>query len=273
MSLTDWVSLDSSDEFDQEKDNMEPKPSLRPGAVLEFTFDDLPDTLHGMYCRKRVIPRLVAHLPRNYKRSGRYPLLVYLWGWDGGAADKKALAYVRKLTSERDFIAVNMPLFKKALDPTEIHNGVLVQAFDDYPIISRCYRKMLSALLRAVPNIDPDRSVIGGLSNGAHTTALLLSAVDPFILNHFSGFFLLEGGWDIASLHKQVVRSKRIIKFVGGNRRRTFRRAMLDRLDAAMKVRWPPTFTVVKMPGVEHDFPDAYIPRLREWMTATDLTR
>jgi hypothetical protein len=134
---------------------------------------------------------------------------------------------------------------------------------------------MLTALFEAVPNIDPERSVFGGLSNGAHTTALLLSAVDPFILRHFSGFFLLEGGWEIASLHKTAVRSKRIIRFVGGSRRRKWRRAMLDRLDAAkaMAMGRHPAFTVVKMPGVEHDFPGEYVPQLRQWMNGSDAPR
>lgn len=243
---------------------------LKPGAVLEFEFDDLPNTLFGMNCQKRVTPRLIARLPRNYKRTARYPLLVYLWGWDGGPVDRKAFAYVRQLAADRDFIAVNMPLFKKDLDRKEVFGGVLIRAYDDYPKISRCYRRMLTALFKAVPNIDPARSVFGGLSNGAHTTALLLSAVDPFILKHFSGFFLLEGGWDIASLHKSVVRSKRLISFVGASRRKKMRRALLDRVEAAMSIRWPPNFKVVKMPGVEHDFPAGYIPTLRAWMNGAD---
>jgi len=244
--------------------------SLKPGAMLELKFGDLPDTLCGMLRRKRIPPRLIARLPRNYTREGRYPLLVYLWGWDGGPVDRKAFAYVRKLTADRDFIAVNMPLFKKALDPREIHQGVMIRAYDDYQKISRCYRRMLGARFKAVPNIDPTRSVFGGLSNGAHTTALLLSAVDPFILKHFAGFFLLEGGWEIASSHKPAVSSKRVISFIGARRRTKMRRALLDRMEATTALRNMPHFTVVKMPGVEHDFPADYIPTLRSWMYGAD---
>ena len=131
-------------------------------------------------------------------------------------------------------------------------------------------KAMLARLDELVPNIDPARQVLGGFSNGAHTTALLVSAVDPFILKHFSGFFLLDGGLHIASFHKTAVREKRFIYFVGGRRRRNWRRRMLDALDAMHGTGRTRNVTIVKMPGVEHHFPDAYIPQLRSWAAGRD---
>ena len=44
-------------------------------------------------------------------------------------------------------------------------------------------------LLDAVPNITPERSTLGGFSNGANTTGVLLAGQDDFILRHFRAFF------------------------------------------------------------------------------------
>ncbi|MFH2046049.1 MAG: hypothetical protein ABIK92_12975 [Pseudomonadota bacterium] len=241
------------------------KNPLKAKAVLEFAFDELPDTLYGLKKGKRVTPRLLACLPKNYTQDALFPVLVYIAGGDGGIINRENLNYVRKLTADKDFIAVALPLFKKALDPEEMFKGVLIGAYDDLLIISKCYRKMLKTLFDAVFNIDAKRSLFGGFSNGAHTTAMLVSAVDPFIMKHFSGFYLLDGGCYITSGHKIVVRKKRFIQFVGGSRRYKWRRHLLDFVDANHAMGWQPDVTIVKMPGVEHAFPDEYIPQLRKW--------
>ena len=240
--------------------------SLRAGQLLDLQFPELPNTLCGMVRGKRIQPRLLASLPGNYTPGARFPLLVYLKGSDGGAVTEHDISYVRRLTADEGFVAVTMPLFKKSLDAAEIFKGVMIGAYDDYPLIARCYRTMLKALFHAVPNLDRQRSVMGGLSNGAHTTALLLSCVDSFVLKHFAGFFLLEGGWHIASHHKVAIQRKRIIYFLGGCRRRKVRRCLLDRMNASHAMGRTPHVNIVTMPGVEHDFPEQYIPRLREWI-------
>ncbi len=240
--------------------------SLRAGQLLDLRFPELPNTLCGVFRGKEIQPRLLASLPRNYTPDARFPLLVYLTGGEGGEVTESEISYVRRLTEDQDFIAVTMPLFKKGLDSAEIFNGLLIGAYDDYPLIARCYQTMLKALFKAVPNLDPQRSLMGGFSNGAHTTALLLSCVDSFVLKHFAGFFLLDGGWHIASHHKLAIQRKRIVYFIGGSRRRKHRRCLLDRLDATHAMGKTLHVSVVKMPGIEHAFPDHYIPRLREWI-------
>ncbi len=49
---------------------------------------------------------------------------------------------------------------------------------EDLAVVSAAYRAMLEKLAAEVPNIDWDRSVIGGHSNGAHTLSVLLAGRD-----------------------------------------------------------------------------------------------
>lgn len=211
---------------------------------------------------------MTAKLPWNYSRHGEFPLLVHLSGGSGSPGTRGRIAHIRKLTGGRDFIAVTLPLFKKAVDPDEVADGLLLGAYDDYPLIFRCYRKMLKELMAAVPNISAANSCLGGFANGAHTTALLVSGVGRFILRHFGSFYLLEGGFRIASFHKRAVRSKRFLYMVGGSRRKKMRRTLLQVMDSmeTLVKGMPLDVTIVKMPGVEHAFPEEHIPLLHRWL-------
>lgn len=240
---------------------------LRPRATLRFVFPNLPRTLFEKRRKKKAPAALAASLPENYTPDGAFPLFVYVEGGCGASVTRRDLARARKLAGPRDFIAVALPLFKKDLDPEEAHHGLLIQAHDDYPLISRCYRAMLRTLLAAVPNVAQEHSCLGGFSNGAHATALLLSAVDPFILRHFDSFYFLDGGFHVTSFHKTAVRKKRYLYMPGGRRRKKDRRLLLDSLAArcARAARTRVDITLHPLPNTEHAFPDRYIPDLRAW--------
>ncbi len=75
-----------------------------------------------------------------------------------------------KAIGSNDFICASLPLFKRAFDKRD---GVLV-TIDDFETASRAYRAMFQKLFDTVPNITPEKSALGGFSNGAHMTALLL---------------------------------------------------------------------------------------------------
>ena len=91
----------------------------------------------------------------------------------------------------RDFICVSLPLFKRAYDKKD---GGRV-SMEDFETVSRAYRTMLQKLYDAVPNTTPERSALGGFSNGAHTVAVLLAGQDEFILSHFRAFYFVDGGF------------------------------------------------------------------------------
>ena len=152
---------------------------LKADARWSMDFPDLPDTLAAMTTGESKPAGLTVRLPANYSREGKFPLFVFLNGNDGGLGD--TLPLDRKTVGSNDFICANLPLFKRAFDKKD---GGLVTG-DDFETVSRAYRVMLQKLLDTVPNVTPERSAFGGFSNGAHTTALLLSGQDDFILRHF----------------------------------------------------------------------------------------
>jgi dienelactone hydrolase len=244
------------------------RQQLAAGATLEFTFPELPPTLHAMRTGDRSPTRAAVHLPRDYSRRKRFPLLVYLEGGRGAPGDRTGLAKVRRIAGSRGFIAASLPLFKKALDPRETHAGLLIAAYDDYPRIARAYSAMLRRILAAIPNIDPNRSALGGFSNGAHTTALLLSGLHAMTLRCFRHFYLIDGGGYLTSFHKAALADKNFLFMVGAVRGDRRRRAWLRLLEAncALAREKLRKVTLHRMPGVGHGFPDRCAPFIRRWI-------
>ena|ERR1051326_286066 len=168
------------------------EPKLEPNALVSFEFPALRDTLMTMSSGEKQPPRLSAELPENYSRRGKFPLFIFLTGGGGGRGDSKPSA--RELVGAHDFICVNLPQFKRYLNTNEPFRGLVISP-EDFDAVSRAYRTMLQKLFDTVPNITAKRSTLGGFSNGANTTAVLLAGQDEFILKHFDSFFLIEGGF------------------------------------------------------------------------------
>jgi hypothetical protein len=55
--------------------------SLKPGAVIQFSFPELPPTLYAQARNEPGPAMLTAQLPDNYTPEGRWPLFVFV---DGG---------------------------------------------------------------------------------------------------------------------------------------------------------------------------------------------
>ena len=252
--------------------------ALAPNGVLSFEFPDLPDTLAAMSSGKRQPARLTARLPENYSPGGKFPVFVYLIGGPGGRGEERDLALGLSVIGRRDYVCVALPLFKRKLDPSEPSKGLMV-SMDDFAVISRCYRVMLERLFAAVPNLTTERSVLGGHSNGAHTTGVLLAGQDDFVLAHFRAFYLHEGGVGplfANVLQKQSFRGLRFLVMTGGkgfgpdpksqppfaslvqNLRATAARGKLD-------------FTFVTMDGYGHEQPPEYLRVVGQWARGEPL--
>lgn len=244
------------------------RPRLAAGRVIEFAFPQLPATLHAKHTGRKAPAMMAIHLPRDYTTRATFPLLAYLDGGHGAPGNRKGLAKVRKITADRGLIAVSLPLFKRDLDPEEIYGGLLIGAHDDYPMIARCYRTMLKELTRAVPNIAFERSAFGGFSNGAHTAALLLSALHRTVLRCFRSFYLIEGGSRVASFHKTALRGRRFLFMVGALRGDRRRQAWLRTLRGACDLARASGLDVTlrRMPKVRHGFPETHMPLVRRWV-------
>jgi predicted esterase len=249
---------------------------LDPNAILSFDFPDLPDTLMTKSSGEKQPSRLSAELPENYSSKRTFPLFIFLTGGGGGRGDAKPSA--RELVGARDFICVNLPQFKRSLDTNELFRGLVI-APDDFEMVSRCYRTMLQKLFDAVPNITPKRSILGGFSNGANTTAVLLAGQDEFILRHFDSFFLIEGGFGPLAaniLQKPAMKHCRFLVLRGDAPEdehpgvRESNEYLARALESAAR-EYRLDFTSVVMRGAGHALPPKYEDLLGKWARRESL--
>jgi hypothetical protein len=250
---------------------------LKPNAVLRFEFPDLPDTLASMLGGKKQPAVLTAQLPENYTPDGKFPICVYLQGGNGGDGEGNGRA-ARNLVGPRDFICVSLPLFKHDVDPLETLAGGMVISMGDQAVISHAYQVMLQKLLAAVPNITPEGSALGGFSNGAHTTGVLLAGQDPFIYTHFRSFFMIDGGFEMLAanlLQKSIVRPCRFLVLVGDKpvpsaRLREAVGNIAQSLDVVAHA-FLLNYTTVTMHGYGHEDPPEYLKMVGAWIRGEKL--
>jgi hypothetical protein len=248
---------------------------LEPNAILRFEFPELPPTLMGMLSNQPAPAAMTVQLPENYSRTNEFGLVVFLAGGNGGRGTSVEPA--RGISGPRDYVCVNLPLFKRALDKQEKFGGGLV-AMDDFATISQAYRTMLGKLFEAVPNIKPGRSALGGFSNGGHTTGVLLAGKDEFILEHFRSFFFIDGGFGLLAantLQRTALKQCRFLLLCGdkpdGNAIRAAQLQLTRALGLMGKAANVDVTTVI-MRGFEHKFPDAYRPVIGRWLKGEKLS-
>ena len=237
--------------------------ALEANARWQLEFPDLPDTLASMSSGQRQPALLTVRLPANYSRERKFPLFAFLNGDDGGRGD--TLPRDSKTIGSNDFICASLPLFKRAFDKRD---GVLVTV-DDFEIASRAYRVMFQKLFDTVPNITPERSALGGFSNGAHMTALLVAGQDDFILSHFRAFYFVEGGNPLAAnaLHRAALKPYRFLLMCGDRGNDYLTPAVEDRVRERGL-----DFTFITMRGTGHEFPSKYQRLLGQWIREERLS-
>jgi len=191
---------------------------LPPGEVVEVAFPVMavPPSLYSMIMETQVSPTLTYRLPDGYDPQRRYPLLVYVPGFHGGASGNIGNALT--IAGREDWVVASLPLFKSTVDREEIGGGMLI-GFQDYRTLSKAYATMLSRLFELVPNIDAERSAMVGFSNGALAIAVLVSNHDEFVLSHFRNFcFVDHGMFHLSDLYKRRARDSRYIVLSGDDR-------------------------------------------------------
>ena len=238
---------------------------IAPNTTLRFDFPDLPDTLATKFTGEKKPARLTAELPENYSGEGKFPIFVFLHGGHGGHGEPHPVT--REIAGRRDFICVTLPLFKRTLDMDE---GALI-AMDDFETISRAYRVMLQKLLDSVPNITPERSALGGFSNGGHTTAVLLAGQDEFILRNFRSFFFVEGASPLAAnvLQKLAMKRNRFLVLCGDDTKGLPVREALILVSRSLEYSAQERqldFTSIIMRGAGHEMPPKYAAQIGQWV-------
>jgi len=180
---------------------------------IEFGPGELPTSLYAMVTGDSTGSALTYCLPEDYSAERLYPLVVYVPGYHGrrGGNIRNAM----DIAGDHECVVASLPLFKTAIDSSEIGDGLTV-GFADFPAVSQAYGIMLERLDEVVPNLDRTRSAMVGYSNGAITTAVLVSSHDENVLDRFDCFCLVEHGmFHLTDLHRAQARDRRYLVMVG----------------------------------------------------------
>lgn len=232
---------------------------LVPGQTISFQFPEMPPTLFSVLTTNNVPATMTVFLPRNYDPQRKHPVLIFLSGGNGGKGQNPGVA--RKLSEEKDFVCVDLPLFKEQVAPVSATNGnarLLIRPADGkfmWPL----YRTMLAKLEATVPNLDPTRRVLGGFSNGAHTTAALLDQSEGEVAKRFSAFFFVEGGGRLE--HYDLLKGKPFLMLYGSAKSQKRAQEIFHVAETAGA-----QATLHEMKDVGHAFPETQYPAVRAWL-------
>jgi predicted peptidase len=237
----------------------QPAPTLTAGKSFTITFPEMPATYAELNAPKGAKPMMTVFLPQNYDARKKLPLLIWLTGGNGGTGNYPGVA--RKLTEEKDFICVSIPLFKEKLEaptPENASQRLLIRNPDcryGWPF----YRQMLDRIDQVVPNIDPDRRILGGFSNGAHATSGLIDESDGEIARRFTAFIFGEGGGKLQ--HYELLKGKPFLMIYGSNKSKP----RAEQIAQAAKEAGAQV-TLLGMNNVGHAFPESEYPGVRNWL-------
>jgi predicted peptidase len=174
-------------------DDPKPAPDLKPGMRMILKFPDLPQTLYAMQSGQEALTQAYLALPDNYSPERKFALFVFLYGGHGGPGAGPGRGH--QIMENKDCIFVNLPLFKKKIDPSGPFKGLLITTEQDGETICRAYTAMLKKVYATIPNIDSAHNIIGGMSNGAHSIVAMFEQGDAYLMSSFQNLVLIEGGW------------------------------------------------------------------------------
>ncbi len=238
----------------------EPSAKLAPGGLLTIQFPDMPPTFHAIFQKKEVKAQMTVFLPSNYEPGRKFPLLIFLNGWDGGSGADLGVA--RSLCQGRDFICVSMPLFKAAdfkVDKPNTPGVGFIMVAEDGKYMWPFFKTMLAKLDEVVPNIDPAHRILGGFSNGAHATSALLDGSDGEIARRFSAFLCVEGGGKLQ--HYDLLKGKPFLMVSSNVKSKPRAQQICDSAKAAGA-----KATLIVEDVGKHDFPTSAYPAVRAWL-------
>lgn len=236
-------------------------------VVIEFP--ELGPTLLELATGKKVVPTLMYQLPDNFEEGKEYPVFVFLSGGTGGGQKSGGLQRARTITGGRDFIAVSLPNYRNttALDSDALFEDLLI-GVDDYPAIEKAYTVMFAKFFATVPQARKSGNVMGGFSNGAHITSVLLSCQDPTTLKHFSNFIFADGGIWLSGLQRQSMKKCRFLGLYGDTDTYWTRPVIIQQFQTmkatadAQKI----DFELIVMEGTGHRFPAEYDDQVWRWI-------
>jgi len=240
-----------------------------PGKTYELVFPEIFPTLFTLATGEERVAKLLYRLPDNFSPEKKYPVFVFLTGGTGEGMENGGLGRAVKITGGKDYITATLPLFRRGeeLEKEELFEGLLI-GVDDYPVISKSYRTMLNRFFEAVPNAQRTGNFMGGFSNGAHTTASLVSGQDETVLKHFQHFILADGGIWMSNLQRHRMKDCSFLGLYGDTDNYWTRPVIMQQFQTmkmtadALEV----SFELIEMKGVGHKFPAEYDDDVLGWM-------
>lgn len=236
---------------------------LRPGSSITWDFPQLAPTLRTLVNGPAEVPKLSVYLPVDYSPTRKYPLVVLIPGAEGDAGD--TADFTRQTMGDEGYICVGVPSFKESIAPMEAEEknkwSRMYIGPGDGPTAWSRYRVMFDRLFAEIPNIDGNKTFIGGFSNGANTVAAILSAekdAKPF-LARFQNFVIVEGGRTIPPF--PALRGHRFFLVRGGENKSDYHFGLKAVLKATRA-----TYDEYIMPGVGHDYPPTAQAEVRNWI-------
>jgi len=177
--------------------------SLEPDASRTFVFPDAPPSLWREALGIEKATAATVLLPTDYTEDRDFPLLLLIGGAQGNHGHEAD--WIRQYVGDTGIICVSIPLFIRELAPMEEDESNrwirLYLGPEESAWIWRAWRPMLETVFAAIPNIDRSKCFIGGFSNGANATAIVLDNPEtgPELRDYFGHFVLIEGGKEISA--------------------------------------------------------------------------
>ena len=231
---------------------------------LRFEFPSLQPSLDMLIHKKSGPVQASVYLPKDYQPRKKMPACIFLNGFTGGEASHAGS--VKSIVGDRGHISINLPLFKsKVARLKKDESNYWMRAFiedKDYKAIWAAYRVILKRIYEAVPNIDVSRTAMGGFSNGAHITAVLLNNPRCRVYDYVSHFYFIEGGCYFR--RTKALDHRSVLIYQGAD----WEKPWLADAMAAAQANDSANVSVDFMQGVEHKFPDAYKRKLKRWLKA-----
>lgn len=236
--------------------------ALASDTILFFEFTELPKTNYYIVTGKCSTTKCSVYLPEDYNSNKKFPVVLWIDGGMGGAGD--SMESVKKIFGKSDFILINFPLFKQSINPllpdsSNYWTRIRIRNSDN-EILWNSYKIMLDSLFSLFPQIDKTNAFMGGFSNGAHATAVLLNRPEHEITNYFNKFFFIEGG---DGLEDYSVLKKRYVLYMQGTEL-SYPNWVKSYYQNAKKNKAKTRFVYMK--GAGHNFPEQYQAKLRNWI-------
>lgn len=235
--------------------------TLEPDSVYTYTFPQLSLPLASVIRESGKPTSLSFYLPVNYSPDKLFPMVLYIAGGDAGYGNNAGRG--KSFFDTASVITVDLPIYKMKVEPllpdssNYYHRMMILK--EDSEIIWENYRFLLDTLFELIPNIDRKNTFMGGFSNGAHTTAILINRPETEITKYFTHFYFIEGGPFLENFSS--LKDCDLLFLQGGLNERDWLRTPFEKATSAgINAKF------IKMEGFGHIFPTEYHKVLLDWI-------